>query len=146
MSLTVMINSHPSTVGTLPRQLVFAEPPPGMSTLTRFDVAALDDLGLMFTLRATDGPGTRLFAVSPRPYFPQYSPQIGAEARAAIGLGQDEDVLLLTIVNPSADGVITANLLAPVAVNSATGAAAQVVLDDGDWPLRAPLGSEAIAS
>lgn len=32
------------------------------------------------------------------------------------------------------------NLLAPVIVNQTTGAAAQVILEDQDYPLRAPLG------
>ncbi|MFN3865145.1 MAG: flagellar assembly protein FliW [Demequina sp.] len=146
MSPTVMIDAHHATVGELPQQLLFGEPPPGMATLTRFDVAALDNLGLMFTLRATDRPETRLFAVSPRPYFPSYLPRISGEARASIGIGPDEDPLLLVIVNPGGSGLITANLLAPVAVNSASGAAAQVVLDDDEWPLRAPLGAEAPAS
>lgn len=146
MSVSVMIDASLSTVGQLPPQIVFTEPPPGMSTLTHFDIAALDNLGLMFTLRASDGPSTRLFAVSPRPYFPDYEPHIAGDARAGIGLEADDDALLLVIVNPTAEGLITANLLAPIAVNPATGAAAQVVLDDGDWPLRAPLGTEAAAS
>lgn len=146
MSLPVVIDSHLSARGELPEQIRFVEPPPGMSTLSKFVLAPLDSQGLMFTLRAADHPGTRLFAIAPFPYFPDYAPRLSDETRAAIDLAPGEAPVLLVIVNPSADGVISANLLAPVVVDSRTGAAVQVVLDDDRWPLRAPLGTEAAAS
>lgn len=146
MSLAVVIDAHLSARGEVPEQIRFVEPPPGMSSLSQFVLAPLDSQGLMFTLRAADHPGTRLFAITPFPYFPDYAPRLSDEARAVIGLAQGEAPVLLVIVNPSADGAITANLLAPIVVDPATGAAVQVVLDDDRWPLRAPLGSEAVAS
>ena len=46
----------------------------------------------------------------------------------------------MVIVNVGDDpGSATANLLAPIVVNRHTREAAQVVLTDGDHPLRAPL-------
>ncbi|WP_062137895.1 flagellar assembly protein FliW [Demequina aestuarii] len=146
MSVSIMIDPQQTSTCALPQQLTFVEPPPGMSALTRFDVAALDALGLMFTLRATDHVETRLFAVSPRPYFPSYAPRISEDVRGGIGMHPGDEPVLLVIVNPTADGLITANLLAPVAINPATGAAAQAVLDDEEWPLRAPLSAEAAAT
>lgn len=142
MSLTIAVDGALTKRVELPERLLFVAPPPGMADLTRFDVSALDDSGLLFALRSSERGDTRLFAVPPRPYFPAYEPVLDASARAAIGVGPDEDPVLLVIVHPGAAASHTANLLAPVAVNARTGEAAQVVLDDGDWPLRAPLGGD----
>lgn len=121
--------------------LDFTTPPPGMLGLDTFTLAALDDSGLLFTLRSTSEPGVRLFAVAPQSYFPGYAPRLDDETRAALGLG-DEDPVLLAVVHPG-EGTQppTANLLAPVAVNAATGTAVQVVLDGDEWPLRAPFAA-----
>ena len=143
MSLTITLDVELTRRAQLPERLTFVEAPPGMAALTGFDVSALDEAGLLFALRASEQPDTRLFAVPPRPYFPTYQPRLSEDAREAIGLGDDEEPVLLVIVHPGADAAHTANLLAPVAVNPRTGSAAQVVLDDGDWPLRAPLGAAA---
>ena len=76
-------------------------------------------------------PGGVLRGVLARRSTPAPAPR----SRSAEGT----DPLLLVVVNPGAgDGPTTANLLAPLMVNPATGAASQVVLDG--WPLRAPLG------
>jgi len=48
---------------------------------------------------------------------------------------------MLAVVHPGGDEPTTANLLAPILVNPVTGAAAKVVLDGDEWPLRAPLGT-----
>lgn len=116
----------------------FTAPPPGLDGLTRFTLDELDDSGLLFALRSLESD-VRLFVVPPEAYFEDYTPDVGDEARAALG---DDDPLLLVVVRPSEDGEPpTANLLAPVAINPRTGAATQVVLDDSPWPLRAPIGA-----
>lgn len=146
MSLVIAVDGTLTTRAELPERLQFVTPPPGMANLTNVDVSALDDAGLLFALRFREGRDTRLFAVPPRPYFPEYQPVLDASAREAIGVGPQEDPVLLVIVHPGAEASHTANLLAPVAVNARTGEAAQVVLDDGDWPLRAPLDGSTIGA
>lgn len=140
MSLAVILDSHLAKVGQVKERLTFTEPPPGMATLTEFDVTALETLGLMFALRATADPNVRLFAVTPRPYFPDYEPTIPDSVRTDLGLAPGEEPVLLAVVSPVADGQTTANLLAPIVVNPHTGSALQVVLESDEWPLRAPLG------
>ncbi len=119
--------------------LEFAEPPPGLRDLRRFRLAALDDAGFLFALRSTEEPEVRLFVVPPRPYFPDYDPVVAEPTLTALGVDRAE-ALLLVVVHPGQDGAApTANLLAPVVVDPATGRAVQVVLDGDAWPLRAPL-------
>lgn len=112
---------------------------PGLDGHTDFEVSALDDAGSLYALRsAPEGlRPVRLFVVDPEPYFPDYRPRIGADLHALLGTDR---LRVLVVVRP-AQGTQppTANLLAPLLVDPATGAAAQTVLTE-DWPLRAPLG------
>ena len=141
MSVMVAIGSAGTAVQPVPETLEFVAAPPGMMSLRRFALDALDDTGALFAMRSTEQSGIRLFVVPPRVYVPDYAPTIDAETRAALGLADGEPVLFV-VVHPGAGGQPpTANLLAPVAVNPATGAAMQVVLDGDDWPLRAPLAA-----
>lgn len=146
MSLSVILDSRLARVGQVPEKLTFVEPPPGMATLTEFNITALETLGLMFALRADADPNVRLFAVAPRPYFPEYSPTIADSVLAGLGLAAGDEPVLLAVVSPVTDGQTTANLLAPIVVNPRTGAAMQVVLESDEWPLRAPLGHERSAA
>lgn len=147
--MSVLVAIATSTGRDVPERLEFAVPPPGMLDLRRFTLTSLDDVGLLFALRADDDPGVRLFVVPPSPYFPAYTPRLDPETLRTLGLADDGaapagvEPVLLVVVHPGADGQPpTANLLAPVVVNPATGEALQVVLDSDEWPLRAPLGAE----
>lgn len=140
MTVTVTVDAAaaPSSSRAVAEVLDFAEPPPGLRDLRRFELTALDDAGFLFALRSTQDPQVRLFVVPPHAYFPDYAPRFEDSTRELLGL-QDEAVLLV-VVHPGQDGEPpTANLLAPLAVNASTGSAVQVVLDDDRWPLRAPL-------
>jgi flagellar assembly factor FliW len=117
--------------------LDFVEAPLGMTGLRSWTLHPLDEWGFLFAMRSTEADDVRLFVVAPEPYFPGYAPRIDATALDALGI--EGEPVLLTVVHPG-DGQHppTANLLAPVVVNPATGSAMQVVLDSDEWPLRAP--------
>jgi len=127
----------PDGVRAVPSRLDLVEPLLGLPGRTAYDLQALDDLGVLFTIRSNplDGPQIRLFLVSPHVFFPTYAPEIPAGT-----LDDGAQRVLFVVVRPAdADGEVpTANLLAPLVIDPATGHAAQVVLD-GDHPLRAPV-------
>jgi flagellar assembly factor FliW len=81
---------------------------------------------------------------SPEVFFSDYHPSVSADDVAALGVADEEEVMVLVIVTVT-DGLAdaTANLLAPVVVSAERGLAMQVVLADLDLPLRAPLLSSA---
>jgi flagellar assembly factor FliW len=121
--------------------LHFLEALPGLSAATDFDLTSLDDAGLLYSLRDAQD-STRLFAIQPGPYFSEYEPTFGSEVLSALALeGADDDRrAVLVIVTPSQpDTPATANLLAPLVLNTETGEALQVILEGAPWPLRAPL-------
>lgn len=121
--------------------LHFLESLPGLSAATEFDLTSLDDAGLLYSLRDAQD-STRLFAIQPGPYFSEYEPTFGSEVLSALSLeGADDDRrAVLVIVTPSQqDAPATANLLAPLVLNTETGDALQVILEGAPWPVRAPL-------
>lgn len=119
----------------------FLESLAGLPGSRDYDLTPLDDDGLLFTLRAGAAGAPRLFMMQPGPYFAEYEPSITGEALASLGLSADDDrCAVLVIVTPgSEESPTTANLLAPVVLNTETGDALQVILDGTPWPLRAPL-------
>lgn len=140
MSVAVALDGARSELRELPDELTFVEPPPGMASLRRFDLTSLDESGFLFALHSLEQPDVRLFVIPPRAYFPGYAPEISSSVREALDMDEDTQPVMLAVVHPGGDDVTTANLLAPIVVNPVTGAAAQVVLDGDEWPLRAPLG------
>lgn len=82
----------------------------------------------------TDG-GRRLYLIEPEHYLPHYAPIFDAEMLELVRASTREEVHVLVIVSVADEGV-TANLLAPIIVNPATGAACQVILDGQAWPVR----------
>ncbi|GEA85307.1 hypothetical protein CWIS_02680 [Cellulomonas sp. A375-1] len=126
--------SAPATVqvggATLPTTLRVADELPGLPGRSSYVLEPVADAAGLFTLRSLDGPPTRLYVVDPDAYLPGYEPELP---------GSGERRALVVVHPPTDDEPATANLLAPIVVDVATGAAAQLVLD-GDWPLRAPLG------
>lgn len=119
--------------------LTFLAPPPGLAPHVDFALAPVDGADGLFAMRAVDDPELRLYLVDPRSVRSEYAPILTDEQAEALALGSADDALILVVAHPAADGV-SVNLLAPVIVNRRTGAASQVILEDQDYPLRAPLG------
>lgn len=116
----------------------FVAPPPGLAPHTDFELAPVDGAEGLFSLRAAAEPELRMYLVDPRGVVPDYAPVLTDDQAGALELSSPEDALVLVVANPGADGVHV-NLLAPVVVNTATGSAAQVILEGQDLPVRAPL-------
>ena len=90
-------------------------------------------------MRAVDDAALRLYLVDPSSVLSDYAPILSDDQADSLALTTADDALILVVAHPAADG-ISVNLLAPVIVNRVTGAASQVILEDQDYPLRAPLG------
>ena len=125
----------------LPATLHLSAPLPGLPGHDEYTLTALDEIGLLFSMRSEpdDELAVRLFVIAPGPFFPDYTPAITADVRASIGADMGNAVPLVVVRPADGDLPPTANLLAPLVVDLTSGNAVQTVLD-GDWPLRAPLG------
>ncbi len=112
---------------TLPEGLV------GLPALRRFGVAQLPGARL-FRLDSLDDPGFGVVAALADDVRPGTVKALIARGLAAPG--STSLVLLSTHGDPP---TITANLAGPIVVGPAAGTARQLVLDDAEFPLRAPI-------
>jgi flagellar assembly factor FliW len=120
--------------------LTFIAPPPGLAPLVDFTLDDIEGAEGLYALRAKADTNRRLFVLDAAVHLPDYTPVLSDEQCEALDVSAPENVLLLVIVNPSEAGT-TVNLMAPIVVNATTGACAQLILEDQDWPLRAELSA-----
>lgn len=117
-----------------------AAPLPGFPGLRRFALARVVDDGTVCDLRSLDDPEVSFVVVPPAEFFGDYAPVVGDDVADALELRSADDALVLAMVtlgDSAADA--TANLRAPIVVNHRTRRALQVILDDPELPLKAPL-------
>jgi flagellar assembly factor FliW len=115
-------------------------PLPGFPDQRRFALVQLDDEGVLCQLRSLDDPALRFLVMPPVPFFPDYAPEVSDDVVADLQIESAEDVIVLLVLNAGDSlDTTTANLMAPVVVNTATLRASQVILDDPTLPLAAPL-------
>ena len=116
------------------------QPMPGFPTSCRFALVRLDDDGLLCTMRSVEDPDLRFLVMPPAAFFPDYTPEVDEDTVSELELVGNEDALVLVVVNAGASlAESTANLAAPILVNTSTRRAQQVVLDDPGLSLAAPL-------
>jgi flagellar assembly factor FliW len=120
--------------------LTFVAPIPGLEPLRNFTLTEIEGVNGLYTLRAVDNDGIRLFVIDAAFYLPDYSPEISDEQSSALDVQRPEDAMVLVVANPG-DGGTSMNLMAPIIVNATTGVCAQVILEGQDWPLRAELST-----
>ncbi|WP_210479824.1 flagellar assembly protein FliW [Naasia sp. SYSU D00948] len=118
--------------------LTFTAPPPGFAPVVDFTLSAVDGADGLFTLRDSEGADLRLFLVDPGVFVPDYAPKLAEEHYTPLGAESSEQVDTLVVATMTDTGPVV-NLFAPILVNPATNAAAQVILDGTDWPIRAQL-------
>lgn len=115
-------------------------PLPGFPDQRDFILESLDEDGALAALRSVADPALRLLVAPPAPFFPDYAPTIDDATIADLSISSVEDVMVLVVLNPGASlDQTTANLRAPVVLNTTTRQACQVVLDDPALSIRTPL-------
>jgi flagellar assembly factor FliW len=116
------------------------QPMPGFPDQNRFTLVQLDDDGVLCALRSLDDPNLRFLVVSPVSFFPDYEPVVDDQTVADLGITSVDDVLILLVLTAGESLTsTTANLIAPILVNTVTRRAAQVILDDPELAIATPL-------
>lgn len=131
----------PTPVGSSSVPLIeMAEGLPGYPGSQTFVLERLDEAGSLSALRATDPDGPDFLVVPPALWFPSYEPELDDDTSAALSLEAPADVLLLLVVTMGEKPQdATANLLAPIVVNTRTQRASQAVLAGTAYSVRQPL-------
>lgn len=129
-------------VGTMPEIPVIdlVHPLPGFPDQLRFALVQLDEAGVLCQLRSLEDPNLRFLVVPPVTFFPDYAPEVSDDVVADLQIESADDVIVLLVLNAGESlDTTTANLMAPVVVNTVTRRASQVILDDPNLPIAAPL-------
>ncbi|WP_232677518.1 flagellar assembly protein FliW [Nocardioides sp. R-C-SC26] len=115
-------------------------PLPGFPEARSFALVQLDDDGVLCALRSVEDADLRFLVVPPQAFFPDYAPVIDDATVTDLAITSAEEVLVLVILTAGDSLADTsANLLAPVVVNTVTRRAAQVILDDSSLSITTPL-------
>lgn len=139
MMLAVATHEETRSLQDLP-VLELVHPMPGFPDDQRFALAHLDEDRVLGALRSLDHEGLQFLVVPAAHFFPGYEPVVSDEAAADLGIESVEEVLVLLVVHAGRDlASTTVNLRAPLLVNTRTRKAAQVILDDADLTVAAPL-------
>src|SRR5579862_6527297 len=81
-------------------------------------------------LQSLDDPDCTMLVADPTMVEPSYTVPLSAEDRAALSLGKDGQPVLYCTLSVSPEGMISANLLGPLAINPITRVGRQIVLFD----------------
>lgn len=120
--------------------LELVRPMPGFPDERRFALVELEGAGGLCSLTSLDREDLRFLVVPPGAFFPDYVPEVGDDVVAELEIDSADDVLLLVVLTAGRSlAETTANLAAPVLVNTVTRRAGQVVLDQPGLPVAAPL-------
>jgi len=112
----------------------------GFPDISRFAVVDAGDDGTYFWLQAVDDPQLAFLVAVPWAFFPDYAPVLSDADQHALSLTDADDATLFCLLTITDDGV-TANLLGPLVVNTATRQGRQVVLGDSDYSTRTTLAA-----
>jgi flagellar assembly factor FliW len=125
-ALPIITTADPSV--TFPEGLV------GCPTWKRFVLIVEDAEELpVAMLQSLDDPDCTMLVADPKMVEPSYTVRLTAEDRAALALGKDGQPVLYCTLSVSADGWISANLLAPLAINPVSRTGRQLVLDESAY-------------
>jgi flagellar assembly factor FliW len=115
-----------------------AAAPAGAGSADAGEAAGDGDGPVLYELRSVDKPDLSFLVGVPRAFFPDYAIELDDQSCDDLDLHEPGDALVLVILSAGPDPAsTTANLMAPVVINSHNRTAAQVILSGSDWPVRA---------
>ncbi len=121
-------------ITTTDPSVTFPEGLVGCPTWKRFVLIVEDAEELpVAMLQSLDDPDCTMLVADPKMVEPSYTVRLTAEDRAALALGKDGQPVLYCTLSVSADGWISANLLAPLAINPESRTGRQLVLDESAY-------------
>ena len=91
----------------------------------------------LWWLQSIQSPAIAFAVVDPVIINPDYDPEFSSDILEMLEIKNIEDIALLTIVTSCPQPFrITANLKAPLLINAENKRAAQIILDDSDYPIQ----------
>jgi flagellar assembly factor FliW len=110
-------------------------PMPGFPSQRRFVLVRLEETGALYALTSIDLPDLRFLVMPPGAFFPDYTPEIDDETLAALDVRDPANLMVLLVVTAGVEET-TANLMAPIVLDTETRRAVQLVLGGSGLPVR----------
>lgn len=111
--------------------LHFPEGVPGFERLKRYGLVQVDEEAPFLRLLSLDEPAVAFVILNPMLIWPDYKPQLAQEELQGLELANDEDLELYCIVTLNSDAKhVTVNLKGPIAINTVSMTARQIILMD----------------
>lgn len=117
--------------------IIFKQPIFGFEDYTRYTLIFDEEIGEQIVwLQSLEEPGLCFLLFNPSQFEDFYKPEITEENEKLLGTG---DYVCWTVLSLKEDfEASTVNLKSPVIINSTTGVAAQILLEQ-DYPVRHPI-------
>jgi flagellar assembly factor FliW len=115
----------------------------GFEDVKDFILLQEDDAQFLWSLQAADSPYPTLIVVDPFLVMPGYDPKLQERELRLLGNPAEEDLCWLTVAvirKKLEDSVVS--LKSPIVINVKNRVGMQVILEDGDYPLRYRLFAE----
>lgn len=120
--------------------IIFPWAMPGLDDFKEYILKPLSEDMPFYFLRSTHRDGVEFLLINPFSLFTDYEFDLSDEVVGQLKITDEEKVAVLCIVNTSR-GIddATANLMAPIVINTDNMLAKQVVLNNGKFSIRTPL-------
>jgi flagellar assembly factor FliW len=127
------ISYHPEEAVLFPQGLL------GFESLREFIVMPRESGDPLVCLQSLEDPQVAFLTVDPKYYFPDYAIGVGQQEAELLGMTQEDDICLLTMITMHQDQSVTLNLVAPLVYVPRTQRAVQIVLERTEYSVRTPL-------
>jgi len=123
------------------RLITFPDGIPGFPMVKQYTLVKNEKGHPFFWLQAVEDPDLAFVVTDPLIFKPDYHPSLPPEELKELGIDHSNSPVVLTILTiPHEDPLnLTANLMAPLVINSKTRKAKQIVLSDPGYSHREPL-------
>ena len=116
----------------------------GFADYRRYILMDYKDTSLKW-LQAVDAPHVAFIVVQPFEFFPDYSVKIEDSVRDLLGIKNEDDISILSILRVEGEKV-TVNLQGPLVLNALNKKGVQIVNDDPRFTCKTPLSAFSAAS
>ena len=118
--------------------IAFERPLLGLESNRRYALLELSEFEPFLWLQSIDEGDVCVAIADPWKFYHDYNPEFDPEMLADIGVEEQDEVAVYCIVCSGSNG-LTMNLAAPLLLHLSKRSAGQMVLQNGDYPLDAPL-------
>ena len=119
--------------------LLFPEGLIGFEELRKFVVMPNEKEGPLFWIQSVEDPQVAFILTDPTGFYYDYKVVPDGQEQKKLGIGANDECLIVSVVTVSSDRKVTLNLAAPILFAPETNRALQVILEGTNFSSQTPL-------